>query len=258
MNPGDEVWVRAEVVHTDNKDEVRVAIKAGDGVTDDKVYARTEDVSPSTGAQGEYSDLHEDLKRMADLVGTDRTVEPRRIVKQVSHKIARRDWSKMSKCQCHLSAVSPCPTHGSLRDHAKTLRLRLDTDRNSPQRAALYAALQAFESAYPNPDNHHPSLRIGDQILVAARLLDVGKTDVKVRTVGTHGEDEGWVKNASVFHTDGTPVEWGVQCTSLYERDDHIFRCSVYVNPANPLHNHRRGDLTWTTDEEAGTLVKTK
>lgn len=154
MNPGDEVWVKAEVVHAQNSDEVRVAIKDGEGTTDDKVYARTEDVKP----------VH------------------------------------------------------------------------TPQRA----------------------LRIGDQVLVAARLLDVGKTDVKVRTVGTHGEDEGWVKNASVFHTDGTPVQWGVQCTSLIEKADHIFRCQVYVNPANPLHNHRRGDLTWTTDEEAGTLVKTK
>lgn len=47
MSPGDQVWVRAEVVHTDSEGEVRVAITAGDGVTDDKVYVRTRDVLAS-------------------------------------------------------------------------------------------------------------------------------------------------------------------------------------------------------------------
>lgn len=47
MNPGDQVWVRAEVVHTKSEGEVRVAITPGDGVTDDKVYVRTEDVQPT-------------------------------------------------------------------------------------------------------------------------------------------------------------------------------------------------------------------
>lgn len=54
-------------------------------------------------------------------------------------------------CTCHRSAVEPCPTHGALRDHATSLRLRLDTDRNDPARAALYAALWKFERAQRNP-----------------------------------------------------------------------------------------------------------
>lgn len=50
-------------------------------------------------------------------------------------------------CICWMSATDPCPKHGDLRSHATSLRLRLDTDRNDPARAALYAALQEFERA---------------------------------------------------------------------------------------------------------------
>lgn len=58
-----------------------------------------------------------------------------------------RTTEREADCTCCLSAVNPCPMHGELRDHATSLRLRLDTDRNDQARSDLYAALQAFEQA---------------------------------------------------------------------------------------------------------------
>lgn len=47
-------------------------------------------------------------------------------------------------CTCWSSAVDPCPKHGTLAEHALSLRLRLDTDRNSTPRARLYSELMDF------------------------------------------------------------------------------------------------------------------